>query len=50
MGDVADYREWKTHRRATGTVTAGVVFVLLVRGNVTLPYSRFVAGNVNLFA
>ena len=28
MGDVADYGEWKTHRRATGTVTAGVVFAL----------------------
>ena len=25
MGDVADYGEWKTRRRATGTVTAGVV-------------------------
>ena len=28
MGDVADYGEWKTKRRATGTVTAGVVFAL----------------------
>lgn len=28
MGDVADYGEWKTGRRATGTVTAGVVFAL----------------------
>jgi sugar (glycoside-pentoside-hexuronide) transporter len=28
MGDVADYSEWKTGRRATGTVTAGVVFAL----------------------
>jgi glycoside/pentoside/hexuronide:cation symporter, GPH family len=28
MGDVADYGEWKTQRRATGTVTAGVVFAL----------------------
>jgi len=28
MGDVADYGEWKTRRRATGTVTAGVVFAL----------------------
>jgi GPH family glycoside/pentoside/hexuronide:cation symporter len=30
MGDVADYGEWKTGRRATGTVTAGVVFALWV--------------------
>jgi len=28
MGDVADYGEWKTGRRATGTVTAGIVFAL----------------------
>jgi sugar (glycoside-pentoside-hexuronide) transporter len=28
MGDVADYGEWKTGRRASGTVTAGVVFAL----------------------
>ena len=28
MGDVADYGEWKTERRATATVTAGVVFAL----------------------
>ncbi|HEV2136426.1 MAG TPA: MFS transporter [Terracidiphilus sp.] len=28
MGDVADYGEWKTHRRASGTVTAAVVFAL----------------------
>jgi len=28
MGDVADYSEWKTGRRATGTVTAAVVFAL----------------------
>ena len=28
MGDVADYGEWKNGRRATGTVTAGVVFAL----------------------
>ena len=26
MGDVADYGEWKTGRRASGTVTAAVVF------------------------
>ncbi len=28
IGDVADYGEWKTGRRATGTVTAAVVFAL----------------------
>jgi GPH family glycoside/pentoside/hexuronide:cation symporter len=28
MGDVADYGEWKTSRRATGTVTSGIVFAL----------------------
>ncbi len=28
MGDVADYGEWKTGRRASGTVTAAVVFSL----------------------
>ncbi|MGA7243433.1 MAG: MFS transporter [Terracidiphilus sp.] len=28
MGDVADYGEWKTGRRASGTVTATVVFAL----------------------
>jgi sugar (glycoside-pentoside-hexuronide) transporter len=28
MGDVADYGEWKTGRRATGTVTAAVIFAL----------------------
>ncbi len=28
MGDVADYSEWKNHRRATGFVFAGVVFAL----------------------
>ena len=28
MGDVADYGEWKTKRRATGTVTSGIVFAL----------------------
>ena len=28
MGDVADYGEWKTGRRASGTVTAAVVFAL----------------------
>jgi glycoside/pentoside/hexuronide:cation symporter, GPH family len=28
MGDVADYGEWKTGRRASGAVTAAVVFAL----------------------
>lgn len=28
MGDVADYSEWKQHRRATGFVFAGIVFAL----------------------
>jgi GPH family glycoside/pentoside/hexuronide:cation symporter len=28
IGDVADWGEWKTGRRATGTVTSGVVFAL----------------------
>lgn len=30
MGDVADFSEWKTGRRATGTVTSAVVFALWV--------------------
>jgi len=30
MGDVADFGEWKLGRRATATVTAGVVFALWV--------------------
>jgi len=30
MGDVADYGEWKMGRRATGTVTAAVVFALWI--------------------
>src|SRR6202789_2709629 len=30
MADVADFGEWKTGRRATGTVTAAVVFALWV--------------------
>ena len=30
MGDVADYGEWKTGRRATATVTSAVVFALWV--------------------
>lgn len=28
MGDVADYGEWKTRRRATGAVTGGIIFAL----------------------
>ncbi len=28
MGDVADFSEWKNHRRATGFVFAGIVFAL----------------------
>ena len=28
MADVADYAEWKTQRRATGVVFAGIVFAL----------------------
>lgn len=28
MGDVADFAEWKTQRRATGVVFAGIVFAL----------------------
>ena len=28
MGEVADYGEWKTRRRATGAVTGGIVFAL----------------------
>ena len=28
MADVADYSEWKQHRRATGFVFAGIVFAL----------------------
>ena len=28
MADVADYSEWKTHRRATGVVFSGIVFAL----------------------
>jgi sugar (glycoside-pentoside-hexuronide) transporter len=30
MGDVADFGEWKTGRRATGTVTSAVVFALWI--------------------
>jgi len=28
MGDVADFAEWRTRRRATGVVFAGIVFAL----------------------
>jgi len=28
MADVADFAEWRTHRRATGVVFAGIVFAL----------------------
>ena len=28
MADVADFAEWKTNRRATGVVFAGIVFAL----------------------
>ena len=40
MGDVADYGEWKTRRRATGTVTAAVVFALWLG----LALGGFIAG------
>jgi sugar (glycoside-pentoside-hexuronide) transporter len=30
MGDVADFGEWKTGRRATATVTSGIVFALWI--------------------
>jgi glycoside/pentoside/hexuronide:cation symporter, GPH family len=40
MGDVADYGEWKTGRRASGTVTAAVVFALWAG----LALGGFVAG------
>jgi len=28
IADVADYSEWKTHRRATGFMFAGILFAL----------------------
>ncbi len=42
MGDVADYGEWKTGRRASGTVTAAVVFALWAG----LALGGFVAGGL----
>lgn len=51
MGDVADYGEWKTGRRASGTVTSAVVFALwagLALGGAVagwlLAYYGFVSG------
>jgi sugar (glycoside-pentoside-hexuronide) transporter len=45
MGDVADYGEWKTGRRASGTVTAAVVFALWAG----LALGGFVAGQLFSF-
>ncbi len=42
MGDVADYGEWKTGRRATGAVTGGIVFALWAG----LALGGFVAGQL----
>jgi Na+/melibiose symporter-like transporter len=42
MGDVADYGEWKTKRRATGAVTGGIVFALWAG----LALGGFVAGKL----
>jgi len=42
MGDVADYGEWKTGRRASGTVTAAVIFALWAG----LALGGFVAGKL----
>ncbi len=42
MGDVADYGEWKTRRRATGAVTGGIVFALWAG----LALGGFVAGQL----
>jgi Na+/melibiose symporter-like transporter len=42
MGDVADYGEWKTGRRASGTVTAAVVFALWAG----LALGGFIAGQL----
>jgi len=54
MGDVADYGEWKTGRRAGGAVTSGIVFALwvgLAVGGATagwvLGYFGFVANTAN---
>jgi len=45
MGDVADYGEWKTGRRATGTVTSAVVFALWAG----LALGGFIAGQLFSF-
>ena len=45
MGDVADYGEWKTGRRASGTVTAAVVFALWAG----LALGGFIAGQLFSF-
>ena len=45
MGDVADFGEWKTGRRASGTVTAAVVFALWAG----LALGGFVAGQLFSF-
>ena len=42
MGDVADYGEWKTGRRASGTITAAVIFALWAG----LALGGFVAGKL----
>ncbi len=42
MGDVADYGEWKTGRRASGTVTSAVVFALWAG----LALGGFIAGQL----
>jgi len=49
MGDVADYGEWKTGRRATGTVTSAVVLALwvgLALGGAIVPWLEGVYGYV----
>jgi Na+/melibiose symporter-like transporter len=45
MGDVADFGEWKTGRRASGTVTAAVVFALWAG----LALGGFIAGQLFSF-
>jgi Na+/melibiose symporter-like transporter len=42
MGDMADYGEWKTGRRASGTVTSAVVFALWAG----LALGGFIAGQL----
>src|SRR5947209_3989191 len=42
MGDVADFGEWKTRRRATGAVTGGIVFALWAG----LALGGFIAGQL----